>query len=232
LDLYYDPVVDEHVGHGPMGIMAPAWYFAPQKNQVAKVGWQTAAAFSGAFNDGPIAGLDQPANATMLLQLAGEFADPDTKRRLWDAAEQFIEPTWDKDAGEFTYGLGLNEEHPRGQWNARMMAGWVCTQGDWSRVFNEPNLAKFREPTIEGVDFPRVALSEARWDGDAMHIAAHAQNTAIEGTPTLVRLTNIASTDNWMMTRADGEKVNLSSAEGHVDVPLIVDNQVAVIRQN
>ena len=213
-----------------MGIIAPAWYFAPQRNDVAEVGWNTAAMLSGVIGDGPIAGLDQPAMATMLLQLAGEFADPATKQRIWEAADEHIEPTWDHDAGEFTLGLGLNEEHPRGQWNARMMAGWVCSKGAWSRIFNEPNLAKFDEPTVEGVDFPSIALSEARWDGKALHLAAHAQNASIKGTRTKVKLTNV-SPDDWVMTQSNGEKVPLTGNGNHVEVELVVDNQVVVIQQ-
>ena len=38
LDLYYDPVVDEHVGRGPIGIIAPTWYFAPQRPEIAQAG--------------------------------------------------------------------------------------------------------------------------------------------------------------------------------------------------
>lgn len=236
LDLYYDPIVDEHVGHGPMGIIAPAWYFAPQRNQVAEVGWKTAAMFSGALGDGPITGLDQPATATMLLQLAGEFADPAMKQRIWNAADEHIEPTWDRDSGEFTLGLGLNEAHPRGQWNARMMAGWVCTEGAWSRIFNEPNLRKFNEPTVVGVDFPKIALSEATWDGKAMHIAAQAQNAALEGSRTTAKLTNLASldnasVDNWVLRKSNGEKIILQGRGDHVALELIADNQVVVIEQ-
>jgi len=231
VDLYYDPIVDEHVGNGPMGLMAPAWYFAPQKRSVAHAGWRMAASFSGVFGDGPIAGLDNPANATMLLQIAGEFADPAIKQRLWEAADEQIEPTWDHERGEFTLGFRLNEAHPRGQWNARAMAGWVCEEGAWARIFNEPNLTKFDEPTVTAVDFPRVALSEARWDGSALHLAAHPQNAANKDTTTAMQITNVASTGNWVMTRPDGETVALRGEGDHVNVELTVDNQTVVIRQ-
>jgi hypothetical protein len=214
-----------------MGITIPAWYFAPQKNQLARAGWDTVAAVSGVLGDGPITGLNDPGNATMLLQLAGEFADEQTKKRLWDAAESHIEPTWDRGRGEFTLGLKLNEPHPRGQWNARMMAGWVCTQGAWSRIFNEPNFSKFDEPTIEGVDFPRIALSEANWDGNALHLAAHPQNDQARGTVTAARLTNIGSTQGWVLIQPDGKKVVLKGEADHVPFELNADNQRVVIRR-
>ena len=231
-DLYYDPVVDEHVGRGPMGIIAPAWYMAPQRNEVAEMGWKTAAALSGVMSDGPNVGLQNPATATFILQLSGEFADPETKQLIWDAAEELIEPTWDSESGEFTLGLGLNEEHPRGQLNARMMAGWVCMQGAWSDIFNDPNLAKFSQPTVEGVDFPRVALSEAKWDGEALHIAAHAQNTKIAGTTTTLKMTNIASTKGWYLHESNGTRTPLEDRGDHVEIKLVVNNETVTIRQS
>jgi hypothetical protein len=232
LDLYYDPIVDEHVGQGPIGIIAPTWYFAPQRPEVARAGWQMAAMLNGVTGDGPITGLNDPARAVTLLQFAGEFADPATKKRIWEAADEHIEANWDRKAGEFTLGFRLDEPHPRGQWNARVMAGWVCTPGAWARIFNEPNLGKFEEPTVEGVDFPRVALSEARWDGSALHLAAHPQNPAIEGSRTKVRITNVAGVDDWVMSGSNGETIALSGEGNHVNAELVVDNQAVVIRRH
>jgi len=232
VDLYYDPVVDEHVGNGPMGLIAPTWYFAPQKREVARAGWEMAATFNSAFGDGRITGLDNPAGATMLLQVAGEFADPEIKARIWAAAEEYIEPSWEKERGEFTLGFGLDEEYPRGQWNARTMAGWVCTEGDWNRIFNEPNFSKFDEPTVTGVDFPRVALSEARWDGAALHLRAHPQNASVEGTTTKVRITNLPPAGGWAAVQADGTSTPLELVGEEMLAVLRVDNQPTVIRQS
>jgi hypothetical protein len=187
--------------------------------------------YSSILGDGPITGLDEPAKATTLLQFCGEFADAATKQRLWAAAEDHIEPTWDREAGEFTLGFGLHEPYPRGQMNARAMAGWVCTSGAWARIFNAPNLAKFDEPTVEGVDFPRVALSKARWDGKALHISAHPQNAALAGTRTSVRITNISSTEGWIMTGADGNTLALAGNGNHVNAELVVDRRPVVIRR-
>lgn len=216
-----------------MGILIPAWYLAPQIPAVAVAGWQMAEEISGVAGDGPITGLDDPARATMLLQIAGEFADPEVKSRLWNAAEAHIEPTWDRASGEFTLGFGLGEPHPRGQWNARTMAGWVCTPGAWSRIFNQPNLVKFEEPAVEGVDFPRIALSEARWDGSSLHLAAHPQNAGVAGTRTRVRVVNIDTAVKWLLIQADGNRLPLESSEGALDVELTADNRsVCIVRQD
>ena len=212
-----------------MGIIAPAWYFAPQRPVVAEAGWRTAAFANGINGRGPIAGLDEPPKATMLLQFAGELADAETKRRVWEAAEAHIEPTWDTERGEFTLGFGLNEAHPRGQYNARAMAGWVCTKGAWSRIFNEPNLAKFDEPTVVDVDFPNVALSEARWDGAGLHLAAQPRNDTLRGTETTMRVVGLDPARTWVLRRADGSSTDLSGGDGYLTVTVTADNQRASI---
>ena len=231
-DLYYDPVVDEHVSRGPLGLIIPTWYFAPQRREVALAGWNLAGTINGVFGEGPITGLEDPSGATMLLQFAGEFADPTTKSRIWEAAEEHIEPNWDRATGEFTLGFKLGEPYPRGQLNARAMAGWVCTEGAWSRVFNEPNLSKFDEPTVVGVDFPKVALSEARWENDALHLACHPQNAEAEGIRTRMQITNVDTTEGWVVTHPSGESTELRGESGHVNVEMIADNQVVVIHRN
>lgn len=228
-DLYYDPVVDEHVGRGPMGLIAPGWYLAPQRREVAAAGWNLGAMFTGALGGGPVNGLDQPQLGVMLVQMAGEFADPATKARIWDAAEAHFEPTWDRDSGEFALGFGLGEDHPRGQWNARAMAGWVCEAGAWSRIFNAPNLAKFDEPEVVGVDFPRVAMSEARWDGSALHLAAHPQNASVHATRVTVTVRGLPGQDRWQLTRSDGSTTLLTASQGRLDLDLVVDNSAHVL---
>ena len=164
--------------------------------------------------------------------MSGEFADQETKARIWAAAENHIEPTWDHERGEFTLGFGLNEAHPRGQMNARTMAGWVCTPGAWARIFNAPNLTKFDEPTVCGVDFPREALSQAFWDGKALHLAAQPQNPELLGHTTSLKITNIPSNQGWVMTHANGDQVPLAPDGDDVEVRLPADNHTVVIRKN
>lgn len=224
IDLYYDPVVDEHVGHGPMGLIAPGWYLAPQRREVALSGWNLGATLLGVFGGGEIVGLDSLDAGVMAVQLAGELADPTINSRLWAAADEVFEPTWNRDLGEFTLGFGLDEPHPRGQLNARAMAGWVCTEGAWSRIFKEPNTAKFDEPTVIGVDFPRVALSEARWDGSALHLAAQPQNASVRDTRTSMRVSGLPAGE-WVVTHPDGTSVEVNESAGVATVEVTVDNQ-------
>ncbi len=230
-DLYYDPVIDEHHGHGPGGLALPAWYLAPQRREVAQAGWELSATQSGALGDGRIVGLDNPMNAVVLLQLAGEFGDDSVRERIWDAAGEFLEPSWDRERGEFTLGFGLGEPHPRGQLNARAMAARACTAGAWARIFNEPNLTKFDEPTVVGVDFPSVALSEARWDvgRGELRVRAVAKNESLLGAPTQFRVTNVSGASGWTLRSETAEATQLGSAAGDVLVEIPADGRAWTI---
>ncbi len=94
-------------------------------------------------------------------------------------------------------------------------------------MFNEPNLAKFTAPTVIGVDFPRVALSEAAWDGRVLRIAAHPQRPSLARHRTELRVTNLGpGRRDWMMTGPDGTTVALpSDRQGDLVAAVTCDNQ-------
>ncbi|MEE2767681.1 MAG: hypothetical protein VX833_00520 [Actinomycetota bacterium] len=232
MDLYYDPVVDEHLA-SPIGLIAPIWYMAPQRREFAETAWTTAASISGLLDDGDLVGLDDPRQSVMLAWHTGEFMEGTAKSRLWEHLAETFEPTWDHDLGEFTFRFGLDEAHPRGQLNARAMAGWVCTPGAWHRIFNEPNLTKFNEPTVSGIDFPRVAMSEAHWDGTSLHLAAHPQNASVAGTRSTVQITGISEVETWVLARPDGttEPIEKSPSSLEFDLELVVDDSHYQLRK-
>jgi len=232
LDLYYDPVIDHHHMRSPMGLSLPAWYLAPQRREVAEVGWELTARMNGVSGDGPLVGLDNPMSSVALLQLAAEFGDAALFERVSDAVDEFAEPTWDTDRGEFTFGFGLGEPHPRGQLNARAAAARACSPGAWNRVFNQKNTARFEEPTVVGVDFPTVALSQAFWDAERgeLHVTAVPRNESVRGARTRFRVTNVRDASGWTMTAASGGVTPLSSEGGDVVVDTQVDAAPRVIR--
>ena len=230
-DLYYDPVIDHHQGRGPFGLIVPGWYLAPQRSEVAEAAWNMAAGFAGLKGDGPVNLLPDPQILVTVLQLAGEFADDRSRQRIWEAAADAIEPTWDRERGELTYGFKLNEPHPRGQLNARVAAAHACSHGAWGRIFNEPNLAKFDQPTIVGVDFPAVVLSEAVWDAshDVLHVTAMPQNERVAGTRTQFRVTNVTDLDRWTVAEGDQPPTQLESRHGDLVVEIPVDGTTHLI---
>jgi hypothetical protein len=92
------------------------------------------------------------------------MGDSERYQALHYLAEQIAEPTWDRERGEFYYRFGLNEPYPRGQANAVIMAAEAGGKQAWWRIFNEPNVRKFDQPTVTGVDFSRLGISQATYD--------------------------------------------------------------------
>ena len=68
-------------------------------------------------------------------------------------------------------------------------------------------------------------------DGHALHLAAHPQNKSVAGTTTSVRITNVRSTDGWVLVQSDGKIIPLSGERDHVNVELKVDNRPVVIHR-
>ena len=165
-----------------------------------------------------------PNQLVFLLQLAGEFCEQDKKEEIWKLAAPIIEPKLDPDSGEFTLGLNLSEPHPRGQLNARMMSGWVCGQGAWSQIFNQPNLTKFDEPTVHGVDFPSVALSKAIWDGESLHLSIQPKNEKLKDTVTEFTVSSIDSNLNWTLVDRNGVRAPLKIEDRQLKVRARADN--------
>jgi len=230
MDLYYDPVIDEHVST-PLALMAPVWYLAPQRTDMAKSAWEMAATLTGLFGDGDLVGLNDPNLASLLAMQTGDFTDGEAKTRLWEFLDETHEPQWNNDLGEFTFGFGLGEPHPRGQLNARAMAGWVCTPGAWSRIFNNPNLEKFDGPTVSGLDFPRVAMSEAWWDGAVLHLTAHAQNSSVANTQTSIHVEGLPSDDGWGLVQPTGGTTPIAVSTGASQLELVVNGGHYELRQ-
>ena len=230
MDLYYDPVIDEHVST-PLALMAPVWYLAPQRTDMAKSAWEMAATLTGLFGDGDLVGLNDPNLASLLAMQTGDFTDGEAKTRLWEYLDETHEPQWNNDLGEFTFGFGLGEPHPRGQLNARAMAGWVCTPGAWSRIFNNPNLEKFDGPTVSGLDFPRVAMSEAWWDGAVLHLTAHAQNSSVANTQTSIHVEGLPSDDGWGLVQPTGGTTPIAVSTGASQLELVVNGGHYELRQ-
>ena len=111
------------------------------------------------------------------------------------------------------------------------MAGWVCTPGAWSRIFNDPNLGKFDGPTVSGLDFPRVAMSEAWWDGAVLHLAAHAQNLSVANTRTSIHVEGLPAGDGWSLVRPDGAATSVEVSAGAGTLDLMVDGSHYKLRQ-
>jgi hypothetical protein len=141
---------------------------------------------------------------------------------LHEAIDEHCEPTWDTARGEFTWGFNLNEPHPRGQFNGTMAAAQVASQGSWWRLANVGPGSRFDEPTVIGVDFPAVALREARWDPVSATLTVTPVGIGDATEHTTFRVTNIGDPNQWTAhgPLAADVSVRVAGAAIEVDTPV------------
>jgi hypothetical protein len=173
------------------------------------------------------AGLDAPLNLPVApgrglgssLVLAREWGLTDLEERLVAAIEASYEPTWDTERGELTWGMGLNEPHPRGQFNAFLAAAEAAGPGLWSRLSGAPLQ---RCPQVVDVEFPNVALSRAEWVDGALHLqlAVREENAKVRTTFRIVG----AEPRVWYLTGIDGTTMDTSGSSVIVRVPMVNGN--------
>ena len=207
--LYYDPIVNHvhHVGTG--GGLAAAWYVLPQNPPLAELMYLAAVENIGWRNPRvPVAVPSDPRGLVMGAMLAREFGDVVTEARLRDTLERVADPRFfglgDR---EFGFWFHFDEPWPRGQLSASLMVTEVGDPGDWQRLFNKPNLGKFREPTIEGIDFPTIGLSQAWNDLEhgMLQVTTYVSTMSERGRQTRFRVTNIPDVD-VVFVRCNGEE--------------------------
>ncbi|MGE0556080.1 MAG: hypothetical protein AB7R55_21840 [Gemmatimonadales bacterium] len=206
--LYWDPIVRHKQTVGPSGGFANALYLLPQDPAFAELLYHGAVARMG-WNDprAPIQPTPDPRFLALGRILARELGDDRTDRRLGDYAEQHFEPRFFGRAdSEFGWWFRLGEPWPRGQLSAIMMMAEVGGVGAWTRLFRQPNLTKFAEPTVEGVDFPSLGVSSA-WNDPATGLL-HVETYPADGEadrPTTFRVTGLGDLDR-VRVRCDGQE--------------------------
>ncbi len=163
---YYDPQIDIHHRLPVRAATASCFYSAPQTPEDSRRLFDAAVASAG-FDRDPLPEFAERRGPAVALALAREWRLEALEVRLAEAIEARFEPTWDRERAEFTWGLGLGEPHPRGQYNAFLATAEAVAPGAWARLSEAP-LAPC--PQVVGVDFPRVALRRARWEGDALEL--------------------------------------------------------------
>ncbi len=148
-----------------------------------------------------------PRFALVALVVARELGDTTTYDRLREVAERTFEPrAFGPEGDRFGWWFNLGEEYPRGQLSSLMMLTELGEPGSWTRVFTHPNLDKFTQPTVEGVDFPRLGIAAAHNDLDAgaLLVETYAATPSARGERTTLRVRLLPDTDA-VSIRCDGD---------------------------
>ena len=208
--LYFDPIAKCVHRQVPLANLGTAMYMSPQYREVALSLYEGAVS-SVAFNKAyaPIYPLrkEQVRNYTMAYLLALEFGDLTTVKRMQRALGQRSEPRWFGDGeDEFGYFFNFGEAWPRGQESALLMVADFIGEGTWSATFNSVDSDRFNAPTVLGVDFPRLGVSEAFNDPDnaILTIGIYAASTTARGERTSFRVTKLPSAGDVKVLR-DGQ---------------------------
>ena len=199
--MYYDPLLDVHHKLPVFVAVINALYLAPQRPEDARRLYDAGLTMLGALGAGPANVIGERLTGVSLL-LAKEWGDDATATRLQAAAEATYQPSWDPARGEFTWGFGLGEEHPRGQFNAIMAAAEVVTPGGWTALATGSPAAG-PPGEVVGVDFPTVACSRAEWVDGALHLATVPMNDDVVGRPTSWRIVGLDDPARWSVSGAE-----------------------------
>lgn len=216
--MYYDPLLDIHHQVPISPVVGKVTYLLPLVPEDARRLFDGAIEGMGGLRDEiPEAILANPRDMGTLLHAAKEWALDDLAERLQAACDEALEPTWDRGRGEFTWGCGLNEEHPRGQYNALLALAEANNEGAWTRLASQ--LLSDNEPRVEGVDFPTVALSVARWVDGELHLRLHPQNDSFVGRGTKFRVVGLDEPAAWTVSgpgslEVDGRDLVVSAEIG------------------
>ena len=144
--------------------LTTSFYAAPQVPTDARRLFQAGCATAG-YDVQPATPLRASRAPASSLLLAREWVIDDLADRLSAAIEASYEPTWDRARGEFTWQMGLDEPHPRGQFNAFLAAAEAAGPGRWSGLSAAPLEPC---PQVVGIDVSEVVLTRAEWKHGAL----------------------------------------------------------------
>lgn len=234
MTFYYDPEIDHHhrLPVGRAGLF-PAYFLAPQKPAEARALFEAGLAQTGMRNPTAPIELPGPQRTPMIIHLAREWGLDDLADALRQAADEQYEPTWNRDRGEFTWGFKLDEEHPRGQFNAAMAAAEAMTRGAWQRLFDVGPGGRFDQPTVSGIDFPDLTVTQAWWDagGDRLAIATAPRNDGVVGRPTRFKIANLGDASAWTVESHGGAPVTTSPIGSELAVATTIGSHRFVVRR-
>lgn len=225
VNFYWDPIIDEHVFMHRLRSPVEEFWLAGLMPDEARRRWDISRTRAGIGDeqiarDGvearvramydklPTDGLE-PGMTWSWIFLAREWGLSDLADALLALADERYGPSWDRDRGEFTWTFGLDEPYPRGQANALMAMATMIEPGTWHRITNTSIDNRLAEPTVLGVDFPTLALSQAQWLSDRQELVLQTEpmNAALTGTPTSFRVRGLPDPRRFVVSSPTGAPV-------------------------
>jgi len=161
----------------------------------------------------------------LALCLAIELNEVHVAQRVKGTLELIAQPRYFDD-GSFGFFYHFGEAWPRGQLCALLMVAEVLEAGAWQRAFNNPSYeARFTAPSIEGVDYPALGLSQAWNDATEgmLHISTYAATLSQAGQNTTFRVVNLPSTAKLQIycngaRFNDWKKLNATAIEMYITI--------------
>ena len=208
--MYFDGLKNHHHRTAPLHGLAIAFYAKPQDPHFAELLYRGAINFVGWGDPSiPISNefIADPRMFALGLTASKEFDDQITYERLSKHAEENFEPRYfGLNDSQFGFWFNLGENWPRGQLSALAMCAEVCDPGAWEKLFNEPNLTKYYSPSVEGIDYPAVAVQMAFHDDDKgkLFLKINDGNKTKTNNETSFKITNLPEPEKVTILR-DGK---------------------------
>jgi hypothetical protein len=112
-----------------------------------------------------------------------------------------------------------------------MPALLVRYPGQWRRIFQAPDTSKFKEPTVEGVDFPTVRVRRARYNAArrTLQLAITTRDDDQRGRPSSLRVTRLTPGSRVTVVVDERPGIEHRVQDGVITVETTVgDHRIAV----
>lgn len=206
-------MLDVHHRLPATAALTTSFYAAPQEPDDARRLFEAAGAAAGYGADLPVP-LTASRSPGSSLVLAREWGLTELEDRLVAAIEASFEPAWD--GGEFTWGMGLDEPHPRGQYNAFLAAAEASGPGRWAALSEAPLVPC---PQVVDVDVPEVVLTRAEWRDGALFLTLDPRRPD-PAAWTEFRIVGVEPR-LWWLTGIDGATMDVRADSVVVRTPLV-----------
>ncbi len=112
--------------------------------------------------------------------------------------------------------MGLDEPHPRGQYNAFLAAAEASGEGRWAELSAGPLEPC---PQVVDVDFPTMAFSKAEWRKGALHLSL----APLKEDPSRFTQFRIIDVEPrlWFLSGIEGATMDVTPNSVIVRVPLV-----------